>query len=119
MRNSSYICSQKSNPSHDLRLLYSVGNKVVGIDSRLKTLLGRVVYGEGVDKKDGVYGTEPRPDSGLPLKINNIHDAFAELKDIVNHPHEEIANMVYYRSSTKLGELHIYGNRPMRWVPTK
>ena len=28
-----YISSQRSNPSHDMRLLYSIGNKVAGMDT--------------------------------------------------------------------------------------
>jgi hypothetical protein len=119
MKKFSFISSQRSNPSHDLRLLYSIGNRVAGMDLGLQALIGRVVYGEGVDKKVGVYGTEPNTDPGLPLKINNVHDAFDALKDLVEQPREELGNMIYYRTSKKLGELHIYGDgkTPMRWVP--
>lgn len=121
IKRDSYICSQKSNVSHDLRFLYSIGNKVKGMDLGLRTLIGRVVYGQGVAKGKGMYGTEPRPYSGLPLKINNIHDAFAALKDLVGQSREEIGNMVNYKLSKKLGELHIYGDKrtPMRYVPAK
>jgi hypothetical protein len=117
MKGSAYICSQRSNPSHDLRLLYSIGNKVKGMDPALQTLMGRVIYGQGVKKGNEMYGTEPNLKSGLPWKINNVNDAFASLDELVKQPHQEVMNDINYRTSTLLGELHIYGDgkTPMRW----
>ena len=119
MKDSTFICSQRVNPSHDLRLLYSIGTKVKGMDLNLQTLIGRVVYGQGVTKGKEMFGTEPRPDSGYPIKINNINDAFSYFEDIVKSPESEVANEIEYRGSKKLGELHIYGDKPMRWIPVK
>jgi hypothetical protein len=117
MKTAMYICSQRVNPSHDLRLLNSIGNKVKGMDPALQTLLGRIVYGQGVAKGKGMYGTEPNPKSGLPWRINNVNDVFASLDDLVNQPHQEVMNDINYRTSTLLGELHIYGDgkTPMKW----
>lgn len=120
MKKWAQISSQRVNPSHDLRLLYNIGNKVVGMEPSLQTLMGRVVYGRGVAKGKETYGTEPRLDSGYPLRIHNVNDAFTYLEEMVNYPESEIKNEINYRGSTKLGELHIYGDRktPMRWVPS-
>jgi hypothetical protein len=116
VKSASHISSQRSNPSHDLRLLYSIGNKVKGMDPKLQTLIGRVVYGQGVSKRNEMYGTEPRTDSGLPMKIHNVKDAFAALEELVNNPQSEVQNEIDYRTSKLLGELHVYGgDRPMRW----
>jgi len=121
MKRASYISSQRLNPSHDLRLLYSIGNKVKGMDPKLQTLMGRVVYGRGVAKGLEMYGTEPRTDSGYPMRIHNVGDAFAYLDELVNYTESEVANDINYKGSTKLGELHIYGDgkTPMRWIPSK
>ena len=119
MKRASFICSQRVNPSHDLRLLYSIGNKVVGMDSNLQTFMSRVVYGRGVAKGNEMYGTEPRTDSGYPMRIHNVNDAFTWLQELVNNPQSEVQNEIDYRKSTLLGELHIYGgDKPMRWVPS-
>ena len=119
MKRSSYISSQRVNPSHDLRLLYSIGNKIKGMDPKLQTLMGRVVYGRGVSKGKEMYGTEPRTDSGYPMRIHNVNDAFTWLEELVKDPMSEVQNDIDYRGSKKLGELHIYGgDRPMRWVPS-
>lgn len=116
MKLSSYISSQRVNPSHDLRLLYSIGNKVNGMDPKLQTLMGRVVYGRGVKKGNEMYGTEPRTDSGYPIRIHNVGDAFTWFQELVRDPMSEVQNEIDYRGSKKLGELHIYGgDRPMRW----
>jgi len=117
MKNSMYISSQRANPSHDLRLLYMIGNKVPGMDSNLQTLMGRVVYGRGVKKGHEMYGTEPRIDTGYPMRINNVTDAFSWLEELVKYPESELKNAFEYRGSKKLGELHIYGDKktPMKW----
>ena len=115
-----FISSQKSNPSHDLRLLYTIGNRLAGMDINLRMLIGRVVYGVGVMKKDEMYGTEPNAKSGYPMRINNVGDAFAYLEELVKYPESKAANEMDYRGSKKLGELHIYcdGKTPMKWVPS-
>lgn len=121
MKRSAFICSQRVNPSHDLRLLYSIGNKVKGMGPKLQTLIGGVVYGQGVAKGKGMYGTEPNMRSGRPWRINNVNDAFTWLEELVKDPMSEVQNEIDYRKSTLLGELHIYGDgkTPMKWVPSK
>lgn len=116
VKSASHISSQRSNPSHDLRLLYSIGNKVKGMDPKLQTLMGRVVYGQGVSKGKEMYGTEPRTDSGYPMRIHNVNDAFTWLQELARDPMSEVQNEIDYRGSKKLGELHVYGgDRHMRW----
>ena len=118
MKKYHFISSQRSNPSHDLRLLYNIGTKVNGLENSMQMLISRVVYGKGVLAKDSnVYGTEPMPESGLPSKINNVKDAFMFLYALVIR--FKAMNDEYYKESTKLGELHIYEDKPMRWVPAK
>jgi hypothetical protein len=121
MKRSVFISSQKSNPSHDLRLLYNIGNKVAGMHPNLQTLIGRVIYGKGVKKGYEIYGTEPNTNSGYPMRINNVGDAFAYLEELVKYPESEVDNEMDYQGSKKLGELHIYrdGKTPMKWVPAK
>ena len=113
-----FISSQVSNPSHDLRLLHNIGDNLPGMDPKLKTYIGRVVYGEGLNLKDKKYGTKPNRKSGYPKKINHVGDAFTFLGELVNSLESETENERHYRGSNKLGELHIYMDKktPMRFV---
>jgi hypothetical protein len=122
MSNSGFICSQKLNPSHDLRLLYTIGyGSRDGMDPILKTLMKKVVYGKRVIPNFKQFGTEPNPVSGIPLKINNVTDAFVALSELVLQPHFAEMNNTEYSGSKQLGELHIYGDgkTQMKWVPSK
>jgi hypothetical protein len=118
MKNSYFICSQRLNPSHDLRLLYMIGTNIKGMDPQLQTLIGGVVYGRGVEKGGEMFGTVPNSRSGRPNKIHNVKDAFAALEELVKDTKFEAMNEIDYRKSTLLGELHIYGDKPMRWIPS-
>jgi hypothetical protein len=118
-----FICSQRLNPSHDLRLLSDIRTDdiIEEITPELKNIIDRLVYGKGMSEEDEMYGTEPNPVSGLPSKINNVRDAFSALEELVKYPQSAAANKMNYQNSNKLGELHIYGDNktPMRWVPSK
>jgi hypothetical protein len=87
----------------------------------LRTLIGRVIYGKGVKKGEEMYGTEPNTNSGYPMRINNVGDAFTYLEELVKYPESEVDNQMDYQGSKKLGELHIYrdGKTQMKWVPAK
>jgi hypothetical protein len=120
MSKSGFICSQKLNPSHDLRLLYTIGyGSRDGMDPILKTLMKKVVYGKRVIPNFKQFGTEPNPVSGIPLKINNVTDAADALSELVIQPYFVEINNDAYSGSKKLGELHIYGDgkTPMKWIP--
>ena len=122
MPNAGFICSQRLNPSHDLRLLYTIGyGSRDGMDPILKTLMKKVVYGKRVIPNFKQFGTEPNPVSGIPLKINNVTDAADALSELVIQPHFVEMNNDAYSGSKKLGELHIYGDgkTPMKWIPGK
>jgi hypothetical protein len=126
LRDSYHICSKIANQSHDLRLLYILGKKSLP-NGELKNLLQKVVYGQnlaieydrhGKQIDISEYGTERNITSGLPSKINNVTDAFEALKDLVQHPFSFIKNEDTYRTSTKLGELHVYNDgSPMQYIP--
>jgi hypothetical protein len=110
LRDQFYIWSKKHNQSHDLRLLTIIKgliktHKSVEINNKYAFL-------DKVKFKDP-FGTPEIKKSGLPQKINNVSDAFAEIKTRV------IPNDDKYTTSTQIGVLHIYLDSvtPMRFVP--
>jgi hypothetical protein len=134
---SSFVCSQISNQSHDLRLLYMIGCE---LKRRLKTtvshhsilrVLDKINYGVGItltkDQKDTLkknpnnwiyYGTQEVLASALPRRINNVTDAYSEIERLLTDPWTQASNDIHYAPLTKLGDLHIYDDgRPMRYVP--
>ena len=114
-----FISSKTYNPSHDLRLLKAVGVKT-GMDGHLKDIIRKTVYGVGLKKEDAIYGTEPHPTSGLPLKIKNVKDAYEMLRRYIAKPSiVKLNKAIYADDSKRLGQLHIYhDHRPMRYVPS-
>lgn len=118
LRNSYHISSRVNNPSHDLRLLSMIGSNVTGMNTSFSKFMKKVVYGKNMMKGDEQYGTKANPVSGVPTKINNVTDAFIELKTLVNHPDRKKDNATNYYTYDKLGELHIYGDgkTPMRYI---
>jgi hypothetical protein len=138
----SYICSQKPNISHDLRLLYiikknaditsSIPTYWYGDSNLLLDLLKKIQYGVNVelnaDKKliqktnpnAPVYsGTEENTTSGFPASINNVVDACIGLEQIISGTVCQYNNDWQYSSYTKLGDLHIYndGKTIMEYIP--
>jgi hypothetical protein len=118
LKQSYHISSRINNPSHDLRLLAMIHKKQEGTFSRISKCLKKVVYGKNMIKGYEQYGTKANPVSGVPKKINNVTDAFIELKKLVKEPEFKEDNTLDYDVSDKLGELHIYGDgkTPMRFV---
>ena len=133
----SFVCSQISNQSHDLRLLYMIGCE---LKRRMKTtvphnsivrVLDKINYGVGItldkDQKDTLkknpnnwiyYGTQETLASGLPRRVNNVTDAYSEIERLVIDSWSQTSNDIYYTGLAKLGDLHIYDDgRPMRYVP--
>jgi hypothetical protein len=128
-----YICSQKSNISHDLRLLFNVKDKINDDSENLKMMKNespelndmfkKLIYGIGLERNDGkVYGTKENKKSGLPDKINNVIDAYTDLNNIIRNAKYQTQNDSYYDNTkfTKLGDIHIYTDGKMiDFIPVK
>lgn len=108
-----YICSYKNNISHDLRLLYIINQLFAKHVPLLRNITEKVVYAKN-------YGTPELVDSGLPTKINNILDAFYLILETVQNPEIIEKNNIYYKNSSLLGNLNVYGgNTNMIFNKTK
>jgi hypothetical protein len=104
-----YIVAQKVNKSHDLRLLnnllklfYKSESRIV-LPSYLKKFLESVKY-------DTNWGSQIR-ESGSPVSINNVVDAFNALNKIINNDTFKTNNDNWHKTEKKLfkiGELHTY-----------
>lgn len=133
----SFICSQIPNESHDLRLAYMIskyakltGTLWEGTGLYLLDFFEKIEYGKGVilnhDRKQILAknpnapvfaGTKENDDIGLPLKINNVTDASKELQRIAMDSFSQAYNEQHYAGLQKLGDLHIYGYKPMEYIP--
>ena len=106
------ISSQRRNMSQDLRLLYML-KSIHNANPMTMELLRKVKF-------DTRYSTPEVTESGrlqTPPIINNIVDAFYDLQEIVLNPDMRRQNEVHYESRRKLGEMHIYGDRPLEFMP--
>jgi hypothetical protein len=106
-----FISSQYNNSSHDLRLLKlcktsDVKNSFIDLYNVTK----KIVYGTP-------YGTKENKTSGYPNAINNVVDAEKSLRDIMLQPNYIASNNHIYTGSEKLGDLHVYSDREMNFVP--
>jgi hypothetical protein len=64
------------------------------------------------------YGTKENKETGLPSHINNVMDAYEELEKLVTDPAFILVNdRLHHAPFVKLGDLHIYEERPMRYEP--
>ena len=135
LKESYYICSAIYNPSHDLRLMSILGNRMKEMKIKLKNqthdwiremlegMFGSVVYGAGLTaeqkKQYYVYGTKANPKSGITSKgttINNVNDAAAIVRDCLDYsaPWNETA----HSHMKKLGDIHVYSDgTPMKFIP--
>jgi hypothetical protein len=112
-----YITPYKSNISHDLRLLAILAQilpkgeppRVREEIYRIKQMLNLVVYKEN-------YGT-PEIFDGPPNKINNCYDAEIMLRKLVTDPYFVDINEKYTQLMDKLGDLHVYHNKMMEYIP--
>jgi hypothetical protein len=113
-----YICSKKRNKSHDLRLLYILKHNFPHIP-----FFKKVRYCEGytLGKPCKGAGTIENTRSGLPDRINNVHDAHEELLRLIRKPEWITNNDTFYNNpNKKLGELHIYyDGRPLEFIENK
>jgi len=106
-----WISSQQRNKSHDLRLLNILkedGN--IGYNTTRANVLNIVQYAHN-------YGTPELNNSGLPFSINNVEDAKTQIIECMLKIKGSIGYLdVYSDASKKIGDLHIYLDKPMRFV---
>ena len=50
-------------------------------------------------------------------KTEDVIDAHTFIKRAVMDPEQAAANDDYYRGMGKLGDMHIYGDKPMEYIP--
>jgi L-rhamnose isomerase len=118
--------ASKPNQSQDLRLLdmlingykdfgprYSKMSDNIKKTKDIHSLIDKVVF-------DHTFYTKEILDSGLSKsKINNVTDAFLEIRKLMRHPDNmEFNNLVYSVYKRKLlGEMHVYDDRPLEFIP--
>jgi hypothetical protein len=116
-----YISSRLNNRSHDLRLLKDLWPNLpwhdeplvsnVRIRTVLKNILGRAHY-------QHKYGTPPVVGKqDISGKIEDIVDAEFHIRHAMTGNEQRQANDDYYSGMSKLGDMHIYGNKPMNFIP--
>jgi hypothetical protein len=77
----------------------------------LYNIIGRVKY-------EHKYGTPPIAGTGkLGGKIENVTDAEAYIRSAIKKKDQGDANDAYYSGMEKLGDMHIYGHKPMEFIP--
>jgi hypothetical protein len=115
-----YISSTLNNRSHDLRLLNDLKLQIpwhdepfkssTRIRNHMKYILLSVEY-------TGKYGTPPVVGKKDFKKTEDVTDAEAFIKRAVMDPEQKAANDDYYKGMGKLGDMHIYGDKPMEYIP--
>jgi hypothetical protein len=113
-----FIHSWKSNKSHDLRLLSILKDDIKGMPA----LSGNVLVNQILKKLNKVvfkttYGTPQVVKSGLPNKIVNVEDAEIAFKELLLKPDFIAKNNQYAAAYTKMGDLHIYADNDMEYIP--
>jgi hypothetical protein len=116
------IQNKINNVSADLRLLaiiYDTFKKFNPINSSqfyLKEKLKLVIYNQD-PKTKSAYQVKK---TGFPFAINNVTDAFLEIKDLISKNYNNIVekNNEQFENKQKIGDLHIYDDRrPMEFIP--
>ena len=120
---SHYICSQKRNMSHDLRLVndiwktlgHSIDKYPVENNGPIRNIMSSVVYEEdyGTPEKIGAYKRVGDP-------INNVSDIYTALAHLIKkEPYFKEENERIFQGKTKIGEMHITADdlKPMRYIP--
>jgi hypothetical protein len=113
----SYITPWKKNISHDLRLLNMVINNLPyprpygSPESTIFLKLHNVKF-------RAMYGTPEVMESGIPTNaIKNVHDAEHQLRHLILTPGFQQINEGYAAGFTKIGDLHVYFDREMKYIP--
>ena len=101
-----YISSVVRNRSHDLILLKILKRTITPIDA----VIALTVY-------DDQYGTPERPND-YPNSIQTVTDACMAFKSVIERHYIKSRNDAYFMGRTKIGDLHVYNQRPMEYIPT-
>jgi hypothetical protein len=106
-----YISSERNNISSDLRLLnFCLSGDVKNNCIDLYNIATKIVYSTP-------YGTKQNKTTGFPNSVNNVVDAEKFLRELVLNPNYIASNNHFYTGTDKLGDLHIYSDREMNYVP--
>jgi hypothetical protein len=130
-----FMSAYLNNQSHDLRLMritdYFLQEQISPMRGLLEsnsyyqsyiepiaTLLKKTKYGVGIaNESDKFYGTKPNLTPGLPNSINNVKDAEKDLRTILLNSDFKNLLATNIQKKQKIGDLHIYHDRPMRFEP--
>jgi hypothetical protein len=133
--NNIFMSAYLNNQSHDLRLMKIADyflqaiigplfqNMKTNINYQsyiepIETLLKTTTYGVGISGiKAKFYGTEPNITPGLPNSVNNVKDAEEGLRTILTNSNYKTLLQSNIQTTVKLGDLHVYHDRPMRFEP--
>jgi hypothetical protein len=66
---------------------------------------------------DDQYGTPERPND-YPNSIQTVTDACMAFKSVIERHYIKSRNDAYFMGRTKIGDLHVYNQRPMEYIPT-
>jgi len=122
----SYIASDRSNISHDLRLLHDIRSIVlprwwnshtVELGSFMYDLETKLKYGVGIQsaaKKE--YGTKENRAIGFPSAIHNVVDAETWLSQLLQLPSVRESQSVFYTGKTKIGDIFMDTESSVRFV---
>jgi hypothetical protein len=116
-----YISSRLNNQSHDLRLLKDLWLYLPWYDEPfvsntrirkvLTNILGRVIYAS----KNGTPPVTGK--QNINGKIEDIADAEFHIRHAMAYADQRKANDDYYSGMEKLGDMHVYGYKPMEYIP--
>ena len=80
------------------------------IRNHMKYILLTVEY-------EGKYGTPPVAGKKDFQKTEDVTDAEAFIRRAILDPGQNKANNDYYAGMAKLGDMHVYGTKPMEYIP--
>ena len=115
-----YICSSLNNRSHDLKLLDNLLRGMPWNDphfntnnmrGKLQNILEKVYYKQK-------YGTPPAVGKGDCVKIDDVVDAELCIRQLIQSDEQKLVNDEFYKTMTKLGDLHIYRGKPTTFTPS-
>lgn len=126
--NKYYISSSRSNMSHDLRLIYIIGQTMlrkkihefnmknrqpdeIEASEIINELFKKIVYAVGLETDQDHSGTKENKTSGLPHKIQNVSDAEKALRELILEKKlVKINRDKYHETKNRLGTLHVYSD---------
>jgi hypothetical protein len=125
-----YITSNRSNISHDLRLLYDIKETIrpakrrdakkysAEIGAFMTQLDGLLKYGVGIQSvTKKTFGTKENRIIRFPNAINNVVDGEKWLRSLLQTPSVKAFHDAHYAGKTKIGDVYIYWKDPAKFVP--